>query len=358
MNFNAPLLKPFRILLFPFSLLYGAAIWIRNRLYNKGILRSTGFNLPIICIGNLSVGGTGKSPMVEWLLKQLQNNTKVAVLSRGYKRRTKGYALAGENTTAVDIGDEPMQFHNKFPDVTIAVGEERIVAIPQLLHDRPDTKVIILDDAFQHRAIKAGLNILLTNYDNLFTRDWFLPTGDLRDERKSYKRADVIVVTKCPAKLSAEEKETITREIKPLSQQRVFFTTIRYGLPYHILTKNQITLNTSMEVLLVSGIANPLPLKKYLQDASKTYYEILYRDHHIFSIDDWNDITARFNNIPTQNKIILTTEKDAVRLIKFGQALENYPVFVIPIEIQFLFNSTHQFTDIISKFITDFSITT
>jgi len=357
MNFNAPLLKPFRILLFPFSLLYGAAIWIRNRLYNKRILRSTGFNLPIICIGNLSVGGTGKSPMVEWLLKNLQHNTRVAVLSRGYKRRTKGYALAGEKTTAVDIGDEPMQFHNKFPDVTIAVGEERIVAIPQLLHDRPDTKVIVLDDAFQHRAIKAGLNILLTNYDNLFTRDWFLPTGDLRDERSSYKRADVIVVTKCPAKLSEEEKETITREIKPLSQQRVFFTTIRYGLPYHILTKNQKTLDTSTEVLLVSGIANPLPLKKYLQDASKTYYEILYRDHHIFSIDDWNDITARFNNIPTENKIILTTEKDAVRLIKFGQALENYPVFVIPIEIQFLFNSTHQFTDIISKFITDFSIT-
>jgi tetraacyldisaccharide 4'-kinase len=358
MNFNAPLLKPFRILLFPFSLLYGAAIWIRNRLYNKGILRSTGFNLPIICIGNLSVGGTGKSPMVEWLLKYLQPDTKVAVLSRGYKRRTKGYALAGEKTTAVDIGDEPMQFHNKFPDVTIAVGEERIVAIPQLLHDRPDTKVIILDDAFQHRAIKAGLNILLTNYDNLFTRDWFLPTGDLRDERKSYKRADVIVVTKCPAKLSAEEKETLTREIKPLSHQQVFFSTIRYGMPYHILHKSKMTLNTSIEVLLVSGIANPLPLKKYLQDASKTYYEILYRDHHIFSIDDWNDIIARFNNIPTQNKIILTTEKDAVRLVKFGQALENYPVFVIPIEIQFLFNSTHQFTDIISKFITDFSITT
>jgi tetraacyldisaccharide 4'-kinase len=357
MNFNAPLLRPFRILLFPFSLVYGAAVWIRNRLYNKGILRSTGFNLPIICIGNLSVGGTGKSPMVEWLVKYLHANMEVAILSRGYKRRTRGYALAGSTTTALDIGDEPMQFHQKFPDVTVAVGEERIVAIPQLLHDRPHTKVILLDDAFQHRAIKAGLNIVLTNYDNLFTRDWMLPTGDLRDERGSYKRADIIVVTKCPAALPEEEKGSIKQEIKLLPHQHLFFTTIRYGMPYHIITKQEISLDTSTEVLLISGIANPLPLKKYLQDAAKTYYEILYTDHHIFRIDDWKEIVNRFKNIPTTNKIILTTEKDAVRLIKFGQTLQDYPIYVIPIEIQFLFNEGHQFTDIISKFITDFSIT-
>jgi tetraacyldisaccharide 4'-kinase len=326
-------------------------------LYNKGILRSTGFNLPIICVGNLSVGGTGKSPMVEWLVKFLHRDLKVAVLSRGYKRRTKGYALAGENTTALDIGDEPMQFHNKFPDVSIAVGEERIVAIPQLLHDRPDTKVIILDDAFQHRSIKAGLNIVLTSCDNLFTRDWVLPSGDLRDERKSYKRADVIVVTKCSPMLSIEEKEALKQEIKPLPHQQVFFTTIHYGLPYHILTKKEMSLNIATEVLLVSGIANPLPLKKYLQDAASTYYEILYSDHHIFSIDDWKEMAKRFNNIPAEDKIILTTEKDAVRLVKFGQTLQDYPVYVIPIEIQFLFNEGHQFTDIISKFITEFSIT-
>ncbi|MFL5743777.1 MAG: tetraacyldisaccharide 4'-kinase [Niastella sp.] len=357
MNFNAPLLRPFRILLFPFSLVYGAAIWLRNLLYDKKILRSTGFNLPIVCIGNLSVGGTGKSPMVEWIVKYLHTNMEVAILSRGYKRRTKGYALAGSTTTALDIGDEPMQFHQKFPDVSVAVGEERIVAIPQLLHDRPNTKVVILDDAFQHRAIKAGLNIVLTNYDNLFTRDWVLPTGDLRDERRSYKRADVIVVTKCPAVLSAEEKLAFKQEIKPLPHQQLFFTTIRYGLPYHIISKKEISLNTATEVLLVSGIANPLPLKKYLQDATKTYYEILYGDHHIFRIDDWNEIVKRFKNIHTENKIILTTEKDAVRLIKFGQTLQDYPIYVIPIEIQFLFNEGHQFTDIISKFITDFSIT-
>jgi tetraacyldisaccharide 4'-kinase len=201
------------------------------------------------------------------------------------------------------------------------------------------------------------MNIVLTNCDNLFTRDWMLPTGDLRDERRSYKRAEIIVVTKCPAMLSEEEKLTIKQEIKPLPHQHLFFTTIRYGLPYHIITRREISLDTSTEVLLISGIANPLPLKKYLQDATKTYYEILYNDHHIFRIDDWKEIVNRFKNIPTPNKIILTTEKDAVRLVKFGQTLQDYPIYVIPIEIQFLFNEGHQFTDIISKFITDFSIT-
>src|SRR6476659_2233267 len=181
-------LKSFRILLLPFAFLYGLIVSVRNWLYDKNILRSTSFGLPLICVGNLSVGGTGKSPMVEYLVLHLKNQYKVATLSRGYKRKTKGYALANESTTAIEIGDEPLQFYKKFPDVPIAIGEERLVAIPQLLHDRPQTQVIILDDAFQHRAVKAGLNIVLTDQNNLFTRDWFLPTGDLRDEKSSYKR--------------------------------------------------------------------------------------------------------------------------------------------------------------------------
>src|SRR5580658_9202626 len=164
MNFNFPLLRPIRILLFPFSLLYAITIWIRNWFYDKKILSSSTFNLPLICVGNLAAGGTGKSPMVEFLTKILKTQFRVAILSRGYKRKTKGYALANETSTALDIGDEPMQFHCKFPDVAIAVGEERIVAIPQLLHDQPDTKAIILDDAFQHRSVIAGLNIILTDY--------------------------------------------------------------------------------------------------------------------------------------------------------------------------------------------------
>ncbi|WP_315816049.1 tetraacyldisaccharide 4'-kinase [Paraflavitalea speifideaquila] len=290
MNFNAPLLRPIRILLFPLSLVYGAIIWLRNRLFDKNILKSSSFNLPIICVGNLSAGGTGKSPMVEFLVKQLHTDMEVAVLSRGYKRKTRGYALAGPRTTALEIGDEPMQFHLKFPDVSIAVGEERVVAIPQLLHDKPGTRVIILDDAFQHRTVKAGLNIVLSDYSNLFTRDWFLPTGDLRDEKNSYKRADILVVTKCRSDLAVTEKTAILEEINPLPHQQVFFSSIRYGQPYHILHRDQLSLNDSMEILLVSGIANPTPLKRYMQEVSKTYYEIPYSDHHIFSIDDLKDI--------------------------------------------------------------------
>lgn len=175
MNFNNYLLRSIRIFLFPFALLYGLIVWIRNLLYDKNIIRSGSFNLPIICVGNLSVGGTGKSPMVEYLLDLLSRDFKVATVSRGYKRKSRGYHLANDNSSALDIGDEPMQFHIKFPEVAVAVGEERIVAIPQLLFDRPATEVIILDDAFQHRSVIAGLNILLTEYNNLYTRDFFCP---------------------------------------------------------------------------------------------------------------------------------------------------------------------------------------
>src|SRR5205085_1108782 len=207
-----------------------------------------------------------KSPMVEYILASFQDQFKMAVLSRGYKRKTSGYALANEHSTALEIGDEPMQFYNKFPSVTIAVGEERIVAIPQLLHDVPGTEVIILDDAFQHRYVTPGLNILLTDSNNLFTRDWFLPTGDLRDLPSGYKRADVLVVTKCPVDLSEEQRDEVTDEIKPLVHQQLFFTAINYGVPYHLFTNEKRPLNDKTEALLVSGIANPKPLKKFLSD--------------------------------------------------------------------------------------------
>lgn len=355
MNFNFYLLKSVRIVLFPFSLLYGLIIIARNRLFDTKIIRSTSFNLPVICVGNLSVGGTGKSPMVEYLIGNLIHYHRVATLSRGYKRKTKGYALAGVNTTALEIGDEPMQFHIKFPGVAVAVGEERIVAIPQLLHDRPDTQVIILDDAFQHRAIRAGLNILLTEYNNLFTRDFFLPTGDLRDERSSYKRAHIIIVTKCPSGLSFTDKEKVVKEINPLPHQKVFFTCIQYGSLYHIITKENKQLTTSDEVLMVCGIANPHPLKAYLGENSKAYYQMLFNDHHIFTIDDLNKITAQFKEIEDNKKIILTTEKDAVRLVKFQQELQHIPLYVLPISINFLFDEAIEFNNMVTGFINEFN---
>lgn len=344
-------LKSFRILLLPFALVYWLVILIRNWLFDKKIFKSNEFGLPLICVGNLSVGGTGKSPMVEYLVSLLKDEYPLATLSRGYKRKTRGYALAKAETTALEIGDEPMQFHLKFPDVPVAVGERRLEAIPQLLHDAPQTKLIILDDAFQHRAIKAGLNILLTDYNNLFTRDFYLPTGDLRDLKSGYKRAEIIIVTKCPANLTIEEQQKIIREINPMPYQQVLFTHILYGSIYHIFSREKFTLSKQSEVLLVTGIANPRPLKKMLEEQVASYQMINYADHHIFTIDDLQEIRKKFEGIQAKEKIILTTEKDAVRLLKFRQEIEGLPLYVIPVQHQFLLEGDIIFNRRIREFI-------
>ena len=253
------MLKNFRYLLVPLSFIYGAIIWLRNWLYDKKIFNSATFNFPIICVGNLATGGTGKTPMTEYLIRLLKNDYKTATLSRGYKRKTKGFAIADEDTTALEIGDEPMQFHQKFPDIVVAVGEERLFAIPQILHQRPETQVIILDDAFQHRQVTAGLNIILTDYSNLYTRDLMLPAGDLRDVRSSSKRADIIIVTKCKQDISESERQSVIAEIDPAENQTVYFTTIVYDNPYHLFNKEEITVTRDHAILLVCGIANPKP---------------------------------------------------------------------------------------------------
>ncbi|HEX5026632.1 MAG TPA: tetraacyldisaccharide 4'-kinase [Agriterribacter sp.] len=354
MNFSSSWLKSFRVLLFPFSFLYGTAIKVRNYLYDKEIVKSIEFNFPVICVGNVAVGGTGKSPMVEYLLRLLKDKYKTATVSRGYKRKTRGYVLANDKTTALDIGDEPMQFHMKYPQVSVAVGEERAIAIPQLLFDRPGTEVIILDDALQHRSVKAGLNILLTDSSNLFTRDYFLPAGDLRDSRSSYQRTDVIVVTKCRDDFSLAEKEKIKSEIKPGNGQCLFFTGIRYGTPYHIVSRSAKPLTRQIEVLLACGIANPDPLKQYINKNTAGFDALFYRDHFIFTIDNLKEIKGRFEMIKAVDKIILVTEKDAVRLAKFAAELKDMPVFVLPIETYFLFNESEQFNLLVEKFIQDF----
>lgn len=310
--------------------------------------------MPLICVGNLSVGGTGKSPMVELLIRMLKDKYKIATLSRGYKRKTKGYALADDKTTALDIGDEPMQFHLKFPDVPVAVGEERLDAISQLLHDNPDREVIILDDAFQHRAIKAGLNILLTDYNNLFTKDFYLPTGDLRDLKSSHKRAEIVVVTKCSPDLSEIEKQKVTKELNLQLYQHLFFTTLIYGDLYKIFTNEKLKLDHQTEVLLVSGIANPQPLQKKLEEHCSAYQMLEFSDHHIFSIDDLNEIKNKFERITTTNKIILTTEKDAVRLDNFKPAIEKLPFYVIPVQHHFLFTEGPKFDALVTGFIQNF----
>jgi len=353
--FSSSFLKSFRILLFPFAFIYWFILLVRNWLFDKNILVSTSFNLPLIGVGNLCLGGTGKSPMVEYLVKFLKQRYRVATLSRGYKRKTTGYVLASASTTALEIGDEPKQFSLKFPDVPVAAGEKRIEAIPQLLQDHPETQCIILDDSFQHRAVQPGLNILLTEYHNLFTRDFYFPTGDLRDLKSGYKRADIVVVTKCDPKIDEKQKEKIIREIAPLPYQHIFFTANRYSHPYHILNKNDIIrLSVPEEILLVTGIANPQPLKHLLELHAGSYSMLHYPDHHIFSIDDWKEIRKKFETISAKRKIILTTEKDAVRIIKFGDELRNLPLYVIPLEHYFLFESEQKFQEIVIKFIESF----
>ncbi|MFN5422798.1 MAG: tetraacyldisaccharide 4'-kinase [bacterium] len=350
MHFKNIYLRSFRLFLFPISFLYGLIIKCRNFLYDKKVIEGVTFNIPIIGVGNLSVGGTGKSPMVDYLASLLKDKYPIAILSRGYKRRTSGYVLADENTTAIEIGDEPMQFHLKHPDISVSVGEKRIEAIPQLLYDRPETKLIILDDAFQHREINAGLNILLSEYSNLYTRDFFLPTGDLRDQQSSAVRSDVIVVTKCPTDVTEHQRFLIMRELAPSSHQHLFFTTIKYNTPYHIVNGKQKKLSKDAEILLVCGIANPEPLTAYIHEMTSTYDALFFSDHHIFSIDDLTDIVNRFNRIKTENTIILTTEKDAVRLVKFRDKLIDLPFYVLPISFDFLFDQEKEFKELIMQY--------
>ncbi len=346
------MLKSFRYLLLPFSFLYSGILWIRNWLFDKDYIKSATFNLPIICVGNLAVGGTGKTPMVETLIKILQNDFTIATLSRGYGRMTKGFGIADASTTALEIGDEPMQFHQKFPKITVSVGEERLVAIPQLLHEKPDTEVIILDDAFQHRPVRAGLNILLTDYNNLYTRDFVLPGGDLRDIKPSAKRAQIIIVTKCDHKMSAEERNLLIRELKPLPTQSVFFTEIIYAKPYHLFDNElYIDITNDTDILLVCGIANPKAIKEFLTEKVRTYDMLRYADHHIYTSEDLSEIKKQFNKIKSKKKIIITTEKDAVRLQKFENDLKEYPVYVIPIQHSFMFNESDKFYDQVEGFI-------
>lgn len=346
------MLPSFRFLLFPFSLLYAGILRIRNWLYDRGWIRAAHFQFPVICIGNLSVGGTGKTPMTEWIIRQLKNHYKIAVLSRGYKRRTKGFAIATEGVTASEIGDEPMQLFKKFTDITVAVGEERIVAIPQLLYQRPETEVLLLDDAFQHRAVKAGLNILLTDYHNLYTRDFVLPTGDLRDNRSSAQRADIIIVTKCPEDLTQSSAAAITAELALSPHQHLFFSSLQYSKPVHVFQKNKQTeINDWKEGLFVCGIANAKPLTDYLNKTSLHYDMMRFGDHHHFSSSDLTSIQHQFNQIPSESKCILTTEKDAVRLEKFKEILADYPIYVIPVEHHILFEQSHAFVCLLNNYI-------
>lgn len=325
-------MKLLRKISLPFVPVYYFITWLRNAFYNAGVLNSENYDIPIICVGNLSVGGTGKTPMVEYLIRLLKNDYKVATLSRGYKRKTKGFIIANNDTIVENIGDEPMQFHDKFTDITVAVDVDRQHGIAQLRQHGIET--IILDDAFQHRRVKAGLNILLTTFDNPFYDDFVLPTGNLREPRAGAKRADIIIITKCPGNLSDSRKTEIIRNVKPSKQQIVFFSEIGYGaLPQEVKKMDSFT--------LVTGIANPKPMVDYLKKQNLDFEHLQFKDHHQFSISEIDVLRSK--------KAILTTEKDYMRL---KDHIANEKLFFLPIEV--IIDNAEAFNDVVTGFVVNF----
>lgn len=332
------LLRP---LLFPFSLLYGSIIWLRNKLYDKRILRSIRFNFPVISIGNLSTGGTGKTPHIEYLIRLLQPEYRMATLSRGYKRKTKGFLLATDTTTSTDIGDEPFLFYRKHPDTTVSVCEERLTGIPRLLGEHPETEVILLDDAFQHRAVKPGLNILLTDYERPFYKDFILPFGNLREGRKAYRRAHIIIVSKCPPHLEQADISRIIAKIKPDKQQQVFFSGVHYDELYDFYTGQPVAAIPE-NIVMISGIAQPEPMRNHLQQKTRELRLLQYADHHYFTQTDLERIRTSYQDWHTDGKMIITTEKDAARLELHKEQLAAWalPIAILPIKVHFLEGGT------------------
>lgn len=304
-----------KVILLPLSLVYGFITGIRNFFFNTGILKSESFSVPVICVGNISVGGTGKTPHTEMLIAELSKDFRVACLSRGYKRRTSGFVLAGPHSTADEIGDEPLQIKNKFPDITVACDANRVRGIEKLLALSPRPEVIVLDDAFQHRYVRAGKNIVLTDYNHPCYKDYLLPAGRLRETPGALKRADYIIVTKCPPNLTPLEKRIISKHLKIKPYQKLFFSGMQYG-PIRRLSGNEPapSLNVRSSLLCVTGIARPEPYIEYLKQFTPNITTLKYPDHHHFSIRDIRNIQTVFEEIYNPEKYIFTTEKDAARL--------------------------------------------
>lgn len=348
-----------RVLLSPFALIYGLIISFVNISYDIGLLKASKFNLPVIGVGNLSIGGAGKTPHIEYLIEMLKDYINVATLSRGYKRQTSGFRIVQDSDTAYTAGDEPMQYRKKYPDIVVAVSENRAYAIPQIVKQYPQTQTILLDDSFQHRGVKPGLNILLTSYDSLFTDDYLLPAGRLREWRSGYKRADIIIVTKCPDVIKDTQRAKIVNDIKPLPHQRVFFSYYEYDYPYNFYeSSKKIRLDAELNVVLLSAIANTNYLFSYLDKTVNEIQEIEYADHHLFDSRDIEKIEKVYNNTPGQRKIVLTTEKDAMRLELHRDLLKSLqiPVFILPANVKFHFDDGEKFQDTVKQFLLDFEV--
>jgi tetraacyldisaccharide 4'-kinase len=347
------------IFLYPISLVYGLITGFRNFLYNSGILPSVEFRFPVICVGNITVGGTGKTPHTEYIAGLLRENYKVATLSRGYKRKTRDFRIASSSALVSDIGDEPMQICRNFPDVLVTVDKNRVHGVNSILKEYPETEVIILDDGFQHRRITPGFSILLSDFERLIVRDHMMPYGNLRESKENMKRADMILITKSPENISPIQRRLIVKEIDKSPYQNLYFTTFRYKLPVSVFETSHDTAQPDISegagcgIVLITGIANPQPLKEYLQKSYKEIIHLSFPDHHNFTEKDLFSISSAYNNLKSTTRYLLTTEKDAVRLREFTNIAESIrsAFFYIPIGIYFLNEDKDEFDNLIIDYV-------
>ncbi len=331
-------MQALRFILIPLSWLYGCITFIRNKFYDWGIFKAHEFSSSVICVGNLSAGGTGKTPMVEYLIELLQKNYVIGTLSRGYKRKTRGFCIADANSTAQDIGDEPCQYKQKFPDLHVAVDAKRKRGIELLHQNFNNLDIILLDDAFQHRSVKAGLSIVLSDYSKLFFDDHMLPFGTLREYASGMKRADIVIITKTPLNLTPIDKRIILKKIKPLDYQQVYFSFIRYGEIQSVKEETVLPKNKkSMSVMMLCGIANPSPLREHLENEYNEVVQQIYPDHYDFNPEDLKEISKLFDQISNPSKLLITTEKDWMRLQKneLQEWVKKLPLFYVPIKTDF-----------------------
>ncbi len=340
MNFRA-------IILSPLTFIYILITRFRNHLYTIGYSRSFNYDIMTINVGNLSVGGTGKTPMVEYLIRLLKPTYSVATLSRGYKRKSKGFILAKESSTVQDIGDEPFQFYTKFKkDVAVAVGENRALAIPRILMEHPETQTILLDDAYQHRTVTPDFNILLSQYNAPFYTDYVLPSGYLREQRSGAKRADAIIITKCPTNLSNTLKNKVVASVKKYSspQTPIYFSSIKYGMPIAYKKGYKFT----GKVVLFAGLANIKPLQEYVENSFDLKEVISFKDHYDYNLED---VSSLIQKAKQHNAQLITTEKDMakIRSNQLYDTTENPNLFYLPISVQFLFEEGEEFNLLISN---------
>ena len=339
--------------LLPLSWLYGLAVSLRNELFALGILKERSFSIPVISVGNITVGGSGKTPHVEYLIRLLQDYIKVGVLSRGYKRKSHGYVLADDNSTMRDLGDEPYQIKQKFHDIYVAVDKNRCNGITRLTHDKATSNVgvILLDDAFQHRYVKPGLNILLVDYHRLIIYDRLLPAGRLREPLNGKQRADIVIITKCPRDLKPMEFRILTKAMDLFPYQQLFFTTIDYGTPQALFSDKTTSLN-KYNVLLVTGIASPEQMENDMKHKCRSLTSVAFEAHHLFNTKDEQRINNAFERLPSP-KIIVTTEKDSTRLVNLNGLTTEVrdAIFVLPIKVKFMLNQGELFNNKIISYV-------